>query len=521
MALFDDFGTYTWTIDKPLSDRKVGEKLTSPSFSIAIDNLKCEMKLYPNGSKDDFVGYCMVFFRIVQMPHNWKTVRLCRTIHSPQTKSQQTHMGEYKAGVYQGWKYVLPFVEIKSLQTLQIAINVRILRIQMVNNHIHYPKQLEYQKEHQLSYQLDQNMIQDLKRSCKIGKMVESNILNDMWCIRICPNGSTPRDAGKCVLGLTLCALPHKVSRVKVKWSITCESMNIHSSQESDFSLDSATKGCNIGTFKQFKCLDDLMINIDISILKEYDNQKRKWNPRLSQSKTNGFFDSPKTPKTPKTPMTAKAQREMRSKLDRYDIRLDVLEQTLITYKAGIDQQLKMMNQNIDKMHTKMHKIGEFMTLAVDLNKKNDHEVKELKQHWNKWMAEEQKSDPQLDHQLKKQIEDLQNEVKTLRTDMAQLKTSGDIDQDALTPKEQLRVFLEEEAKIEGFYEAFLEDGYDSIESLFDLTMDDLKEIGIPKLRDRKNLMKLIRGKQQKARASMSANVYDRHTVEGSVSYQQ
>eukprot|EP01084_Bolivina_argentea_P147660 258306_1 len=289
MALFNDTGSYTWTISKKLSSYKVGDKLVSDIFGIAIENLKCQMKIYPNGSKDDFEGYAMVFCKIVCMPDNWKTITICKTVSSPQTKSKQTNMGQYRIGINQGWKYVLPFAEIKDLNFLELIISIRILRIEMKNSIIHYPNDnFEYEKQMNLQYILSSSDILLLKH-CKMGKMVESSIFNSMWCIRLCPNGCAPRDTGKCAVGLTLCGLPKDISKIKVRWSIQCESMNVESSQTSDFSVSSSTKGCNIGTFKQFKCLNELCINIHVQIIKEFDNNNKKIPIKFTESKRELF----------------------------------------------------------------------------------------------------------------------------------------------------------------------------------------------------------------------------------------
>ena len=131
----------------------------------------------------------MVFVKIVSMPANWRSITICKTIDSPQTKSSQTNMGKYNIGQNQGWKYVLPFNEIKELDHLKISISIKILRIYQKNNEqqIIYPKPFKYEKKQRLEYKLDGDMIQKLKH-CKCGKMVESNIFNSMWCIRICPS---------------------------------------------------------------------------------------------------------------------------------------------------------------------------------------------------------------------------------------------------------------------------------------------------------------------------------------------
>eukprot|EP01084_Bolivina_argentea_P147659 258305_1 len=290
MALFNDTtGSYTWIISDTLSNCKVGDKIISKIFSIAVDNLKVQMKIYPNGSKDDFEGYAMVFCKIVDMPEDWKTITICKTVYSPQTKAKQTNLGQYKIGVNQGWKYVLPFNEIKDLNELELIISIKILRIEMKTNTICYPGDtFEYEKQMNLTYTLSSDDIQLLKY-CKMGKMVESSIFNSMWCIRLCPNGCAPRDTGKCAVGLTLCGLPKDISKIKVRWSIQCESMNVESSQTSDFSVSSSTKGCNIGTFKQFKCLNELCINIHVQIIKEFDNNNKKIPIKFTESKRELF----------------------------------------------------------------------------------------------------------------------------------------------------------------------------------------------------------------------------------------
>jgi len=375
----------------------------------------------------------------------------------------------------------------------------------MKDNTLYHFKEFLYEKQQHLEYKLDKEIMSNLKH-CKCGKMVESNIFNDMWCIRICPNGTNPRDAGKCALGLTLCGLPQNASKLRVQWTISCDQMNIHSSQMSEFSVTGTTKGCNIGTLKQFQKLDMLLIIVDITVLREYDNNGK-------ESMRNILHFDPKSPMSPsqKPPLSRNVSNSSRYQHGKdnsrsYSNEMSVLQLQEFDEKINgkmvdYDYKLNVVTANIHNISNKMQKLADLLTKSLKLNKKNEQKIAKLLE------AEEKRQSV---------VMELKNEVNRLKG--LALNDSDIMVGDDMSPRDLLKIFLEKEAKISGYFEVFIENGFESIESLYDITMDDLKEIGIQKLFHRKQLIKCIRqrtGQREESQIRQSTM----HDPEGSTSY--
>ena len=268
-------GSHTWTITgqllEDILDAKTGERFSSELFEIA--NLKCQIKLCPNGNKEQFNGYCRIFIKIVSMPSQWKTITICRTIGSLQTQSRETRIARCGVGDAKGWVYPLPFSELQggNFKKLEFCVFIKILRVTLASGEGHYQCHFGYNKTQQLSYKLEPKLLDKLKR-CRPGKMVESGTFGSMWTVQICPNGDIPEYAGKCMVVLNLCGLPQNVGKFKVEWNIQCKEMNANISSTADFSIESTGKFCNIGRFADFQNLDSFSVNIHVFILTVYNN---------------------------------------------------------------------------------------------------------------------------------------------------------------------------------------------------------------------------------------------------------
>ena len=52
-----------------------------------------------------------------------------------------------------------------------------------------------------------------------------SPIYNNMWCLRVYPNGKTIK--GDFLIQLQLCGLPGQTSKIKVNWKISCHAVSV------------------------------------------------------------------------------------------------------------------------------------------------------------------------------------------------------------------------------------------------------------------------------------------------------
>eukprot|EP01083_Nonionella_stella_P150363 478914_1 len=92
----------------------------------------------------------------------------------------------------------------------------------------------EYKTKTQLQWKIDEEMMKKLKSFDK-GKRICSDILNDIWCLKLYPNGSWSGKEGDVRIYLYLCGLPPNVSKMNVRWTVHCHEANIKKTWRNDF----------------------------------------------------------------------------------------------------------------------------------------------------------------------------------------------------------------------------------------------------------------------------------------------
>ena len=212
-----------WTIDDPqvmnrISNVKCGELISSEAFKMA--DLNWNIELYPNGHNKNTKGSFDVYLKLKTLPSSFKEIIIQRSIISSQTKSSCTNLSKYtKNSMRWGWPVnTLTLKEIKrsNVQSLTFVIEIKIMRIILKDESIHYQLPFQYKKMQQLKWKLDPHTLQILKKSIH-GKAVFSPVCDSMWTIRIQPNGwKTNKGKGKCSISVVLCGLPPKVSKLRV-----------------------------------------------------------------------------------------------------------------------------------------------------------------------------------------------------------------------------------------------------------------------------------------------------------------
>merc|ERR1712003_482107 len=127
--------------------------------------------------------------------------------------------------------------------------------------------------------------------------------------------------------------------------------------------------------------------------------------------------------------------------------------------------------------NTKIQKLADLLTKTLQVNKRNDQNIKMLNNRL-KQLSKNGGSDHQA---LQSKIDLLQREVSTLKqSDLTLITSTSDVNNLSAEDKlKMLQSFLEKEVKLKDFFDNFVQNGFEPIESLYDVTMDDLKEIGI------------------------------------------
>eukprot|EP01083_Nonionella_stella_P150362 478913_1 len=98
----------------------------------------------------------------------------------------------------------------------------------------------EYKTKTQLQWKIDEEMMKKLKSFDK-GQAICCDICNDIWCLRLSPNGHALSKEGDVRIGLYLCGLPPNVSKMNVQWTVHCHEPNIKQTFTDDFDEENST----------------------------------------------------------------------------------------------------------------------------------------------------------------------------------------------------------------------------------------------------------------------------------------
>eukprot|EP01083_Nonionella_stella_P158708 516886_1 len=117
-------------------------------------------------------------------------------------------------------------------------------------------------------------MMKKLKTFDK-GKGICSDILNDIWCLRLYPNGGWCTKEGDVRIAILLCVLPPNVSKMSVQWTVHCHEANIKQTWTADFdeeniygtdeSIDDTI------SFSEFCKYNTWTMSVNINVMNEFD----------------------------------------------------------------------------------------------------------------------------------------------------------------------------------------------------------------------------------------------------------
>ena len=132
------------------------------------------------------------------------------------------------------------------------------------------------------------------------------------------------------------------------------------------------------------------------------------------------------------------------------------LQYNEVNKMALYDKRLKEMRIQFGKMNNKISKLADLLTKTLQVNKRNDQNIKMLNNRL-KQLSQNGGGDTLA---LQSKIDLLQREVSSLKqSELAMANTDGGGDSNK-NPLEVLKSFLEKEAKLGDFYNAFVENGF-------------------------------------------------------------
>eukprot|EP01083_Nonionella_stella_P068321 181315_1 len=207
--------SFVWHIDDPkllnqILFAKWKDEFHSDVFQIAKFNWQVE--LCPNGFSQNGQGCCAVYLKLLAMPYSWKSIFCHFHAECPEIQSKIVWSRSYKRAGIRGCE-ISSFEDLKAscAKELTFVITIRIARITLKeDNKILFQMRMQrqkYKKNAQLQWKIDEETMTKLK-SFKKGKGISSDILNNIWCLQLYPNGQWCSTDGYVLVGLWLCGLP-------------------------------------------------------------------------------------------------------------------------------------------------------------------------------------------------------------------------------------------------------------------------------------------------------------------------
>eukprot|EP01083_Nonionella_stella_P091140 254736_1 len=274
-------GSYKWTIsDAKLFSQMLSsnnkEQFVSPSFQIG--GLKWIIQAYPNGIDEDSMGLFDIFVKLLSLPPKWDHIIVRRTIECLESSSKYTCIATYEKDSSFGWcDGALSLKEVAQFKQLTFVIKITILRIELIENHqIFYEinTHLEYKQRYKIEWKIDKQLMHKMKAS-NTGKCYESEIDKDgVWCIQCFPNGDNAASKGDVELYIQLCALPCDISKVEMRYTLSCVETLSRDTRVKEFDYDndqSAKWSHDVLSFESFKQYETLAFIAEINILNKYD----------------------------------------------------------------------------------------------------------------------------------------------------------------------------------------------------------------------------------------------------------
>eukprot|EP01083_Nonionella_stella_P156375 506339_1 len=130
----------------------------------------------------------------------------------------------------------------------------------------------KYKTNTQLQWEIDEEVMQKLKSFDK-GNGICSDILNDIWFLRLYPKGAWDTKEGDVRIVLRLCGLPPNVSKMSVQWTVHCHEANIKHTSTKDFHEENKDRGWGNNTisFAEFCKYNTCTMTVNVNVLNEFD----------------------------------------------------------------------------------------------------------------------------------------------------------------------------------------------------------------------------------------------------------
>eukprot|EP00485_Elphidium_margaritaceum_P005836 CAMPEP_0202690050 /NCGR_PEP_ID=MMETSP1385-20130828/5181_1 /ASSEMBLY_ACC=CAM_ASM_000861 /TAXON_ID=933848 /ORGANISM="Elphidium margaritaceum" /LENGTH=518 /DNA_ID=CAMNT_0049345277 /DNA_START=190 /DNA_END=1747 /DNA_ORIENTATION=+ len=462
-------------------------------------NLQWTIRLYPCGNNRNSHGSVKIFLKLVSMPEELEQIHLSYTTLCPQSQASSTALDIYvKSGDSKGWlnrSLLLREWQSLNVNALQIVVSIHIFRLKFkhaaanrflshyrFNPNESFPS-CSYPRKSTLRYKLDSYSLEKFRHSY-FGKRYESSIFNNMWRIRWFPNGANEGCENFLSIYLVLCRLPYNTEKITTKYRITCEELQRSITAVDDFSFSASNWGkSKFIPLSDIHALNTLTFVIDLEVLQEvpcehdddvvWDEHQIEWTLSATANTATSAAAAAaaavavdddarqlegRPPPRENNVVSSKMQKEVRwlkRQMREKNTLIEQLSNRLSTFQTSLNSQLQQL-QSQQQQVTSAHYTESFNVIEQKL-------------------AHMQL---QIDHGQQ------QRDARSSRT----------VSATSFQKQQQLKRWMSNTAELPQYFECFVQNGFEDLQSLKDLTKSCLKHIGVDKIGHQLKLLRLVRG---------------------------
>ena len=516
-----DSGSYTWNVDEStfqqMKDSKPGRTFKSPTFDIA--GLTWRVKTYPNGSSNKKEGKFQLYCSSVHMPSDWDHIECCINMQCHESLSGFSMYHPFKKGQSFGRSNLMSFSEVKTFQSLSLTFQIFVHRIVLKqDNRVFYERNTV--ASHQSAvWKIDNVMLEKLK-SAYFEKSFYSEIYGGMYCFYL------QRKEEHFALYLRLCALPKGKRKMDLSWTADLNAKGDDFEKVNTFSwskeLTIEGSGQNDWGNIEFLSIDDLMksdqlmININITV---NDDQKAiaHWNQLAQRQDNDDEKNESNTSDVFKTDSNQQSEERfllMKARIDSLESAMESMSSSMKDVTTNMEQITSKMTA-LDTIETRLNRNNkQSMALQEQAAKAMQSKLEQMQQRMTSIDSKLKEVQKRTDGKIRRHSESNQSQSVEILAMMNQLKeevaalreaqNQGDEELKEETEEMKLKKWMEDEVKLPQYFELLKEDGFDDLESVQDVTEDDLKAMGIDKTGHRRKIMKFVTKLKAKNNPSVS-----------------
>ena len=430
---------HLWTVDastlQQMKNCDVGQAFESPIFE--IEGLSWQFEAYPNAEDEQGAGGFDLFIKLVHIPSSWKNIVCCIKIQCLETMTEYSNACVFSKGEAFAWPVnSMLFSEIESLDSLSFSIEIEMHKIILDECDRVFYEQNIVATNQAVEWKIDRERLQTLK-TAHDGKRVWSNIYGEIY------NASLLREGSNILFFLNLIALPTDQRYLRLSWT---SEMIANGNDIEKTDIKSGSQG-----FKENEVEHNALLNkhkLSLSELMQCDSLIFKFNV-----KSHGEED-------------------------------DAKDQMIMEYWSGMarHQHEDERKENVVKSNNLESEAAEILTI-----------INKLREDMNQMMVNQEDLRKELKELRQNQLHAVGRTHNSVRGDEKLKNIHEERNQrEADVDGGRLKEWIENEVKLPQYFDLLMENGFEDMESMKDITMEHLQEIGISKLGHRVKFMKAV-----------------------------